>query len=194
MWAGTALWVHFGRITGIFSCHVFKKTISLCHLPSAHPQSTNGHLQSCSGGICQQCPLCLWYPAKIHWISFIWLGHLAFVCSDQFLWLTTSGLSNMHYVYVAAAMSPWFWDCRILFNYEQMLKILLPALLWNDFCSGYLDRHSDTVCQELAFNMSQTCSLAALFNYRSSLKLALSSLENSFLKVAEKALEDLMTL
>lgn len=178
IWAGTAVWAHFGRIIGIFSCHVFQKTISLCHLPSAHPESTDRHLQSCSEGICQQCPFCPWYPAKIHWISFIWLGHLASVCTNQFLWLTTSGLSNLHYIYVAEEISPWFWNCRILFICEQMLRILLLALLRNGFCSGYLDRHSDTVCQELAFNMSQTCSLAALLNYRSILKLALSSLEN----------------
>lgn len=42
--------------------------------------------------------------------------------------------------------------------------------------------------------MSQTCSLAALFNYRAILKLALSSLQNSFMKVAEEGLEDLMAL
>lgn len=78
--------------------------------------------------------------------------------------------------------------CRSLFIYEKkMLKILLLALLWNGFCLGYLDRYSDTVCQELTFNMSQTCSLAALFNYRSIPKFVLSSLENSFLKIAEKS-------
>lgn len=61
-----------------------------------------------------------------------------------------------------------------------MLKILLLTLLRNGLCFGYLARYPDTVCQEQALNMSQTCSLAALFNYRSILNFGLSSLENSF--------------
>lgn len=70
--------------------------------------------------------------------------------------------------------------CTSLFIYEQkMLKIILLALLWNGFCLDYLVRYSDTVGQELAFNMSQTCSLTALFNDRSILTFLLSIFEDS---------------
>lgn len=67
-----------------------------------------------------------------------------------------------------------------------MLKMPLLTFLWNGFCIGYLERYSDVVCQKLAFNVSQTHSLASCFNYRFSLTFVLSLLENSFLKIAGK--------
>lgn len=85
--------------------------------------------------------------------------------------------------------------CTSLFIYEKkILKIILLALLWNGFCLGYFVRYSDTVGPELAFSMSQTCFLAALFSDRSILRFILSLLGDSFLKIAEKALEVLMIL